>query len=106
MSGFFAAVESQRRAIALAFAGVMAVGAVLAFRLPASILPEVTFPRITVLANSGELPGEAMLRSVTRPLEESLRRVPGMTGIRSTTSRGSVEILLDGVWRSDMNLML
>src|SRR5262249_61100605 len=73
---------------------------------PASILPEVPFPRITILAESGELPSDVVLRPVTRPLEESLRRVPGVGEIRSTTSRGSAEITLDGAWRADMNLML
>jgi len=69
-----------------------------------SILPEVTFPRVKVIADSGELPSEVILREVTRPLEESIRRVPGILEIRSTTSRGSVEINLDSQWGSDLNL--
>jgi hypothetical protein len=59
-----------------------------------------------VIADSGELPSEEMLRSVTRPLEESIRRVPGVLQMRSTTSRGSTEINLDCEWRSDMDLAL
>ena len=106
MTGFFEAVHAQRRAIALALGGVLVLGAVAAWRLPASILPEVTFPRIKLIADSGELPSEAMLRTVTRPLEESIRRVPGVVEIRSTTSRGFAEINLDCEWRSDMNLTL
>lgn len=106
MTRFFDWVHGQRRALALAMAGIVALGAWAAFRLPASILPEVTFPRITVIAASGELPSEAMLRSVTRPLEESIRRVPGVVEVRSTTSRGSVELNLDCSWRSEMNLTL
>jgi multidrug efflux pump subunit AcrB len=103
---FFATVHAQRRALALTLAAATAMGLWVARGMPASILPEVTFPRITILADSGELPAEAILRSVTRPLEESLRRVPGIGDIRSTTSRGSAEITLDGAWRSDMNLTL
>ena len=106
MTRLFAVVQAQRRALALGFAALFLIGVAVAFRLPASILPEVTFPRITILAESGELPSDAMLRTVTRPLEESLRRVPGVGEIRSTTSRGSAEVSLDGTWRSDMNLML
>ncbi|HVP38826.1 MAG TPA: efflux RND transporter permease subunit [Candidatus Saccharimonadales bacterium] len=106
MRRFFERVRTQRRAIALAAAVLTAVGFAAGVRLPAAILPEVTFPRITVIADSGERPGEEMLRSVTRPLEESLRRVPGVLEIRSTTSRGSSEINLDCEWRSDMDLAL
>ena len=106
MTGLFDALQRQRRAIALVAAGLLVLGAFAAVRLPASILPEVTFPRITVIADSGELPSEAMLRAVTRPLEESIRRVPGVDEVRSTTSRGSAEINLDCTWQTDMNLTL
>jgi multidrug efflux pump subunit AcrB len=47
-----------------------------------------------------------MLRSVTRLLEESLHRVPGVVELRSTTSRGSAQINIDCEWNSDMNLTL
>ena len=106
MTGLFDSLIRQRRAIALVAAGLLVLGAGAAVRLPTSILPEVTFPRITVIANSGELPSEAMLRAVTRPLEESIRRVPGVAEVRSTTSRGSAEINLDCTWQTDMNLTL
>ena len=72
--------------------------------MPSSILPEVAFPRVKVIVNSGELPSAVMLRDVTRTLEESIRRVPGVTEIRSTTSRGSAEINLDSRWGTDLNL--
>ena len=106
MKRFFAGVHAQRRAIAVGFAAVVGLGVVAALGLPTSILPEVTFPRITILAESGEQPSETMLRTVTRPIEESLHRVPGVGEIRSSTSRGSAEITVDGAWGSDMNLML
>ena len=106
MTRFFDGVFAQRRAIALALAGVVVLGGLAAIQLPSSILPEVTFPRITVIADSGELPSDAMLRTVTRPLEESIRRVPGVLEVRSTTSRGSAELNLDCEWGSNMNLTL
>src|SRR5258706_11430655 len=102
VTSFFDAVTSQRRALALVLAAVLVLGGWAAIRLPNSILPEVVFPRITVLANAGELPSDAMMRAVTRPLEESIRRVPGVLEVRSTTSRGSAEINLDCAWDSDM----
>jgi multidrug efflux pump subunit AcrB len=103
---FFEVLHLQRRAIALAFATLTVLGLALGLRLPAAILPEVTFPRIKVIADSGERPGGEMLRSVTRALEESIRRVPGVLEMRSTTSRGSSEINLDCGWRTDMDLTL
>ncbi|HLQ67832.1 MAG TPA: efflux RND transporter permease subunit [Candidatus Limnocylindrales bacterium] len=106
MTGFFDAVVLQRRALVLILASLVVLSVFAVRQLPTSILPEVTFPRIKLVADSGELPSDAMLRTVTRPLEESLRRVPGVVEIRSVTSRGSTEINLDCRWNSDMNLTL
>jgi heavy metal efflux system protein len=106
VTGFFLFLRAQRRALLAALAVAVALGAWLTSRMPAAILPEVTFPRVKVIAESGERPGEEMLRAVTRPLEASLRRVPDLREMRSTTSRGSAEINLDCAWGTDMDRAL
>jgi len=106
MTRFFEGVRAQRRAILFAFAALVAMGAWAGFRAPAAILPEVTFPRIKVIADAGELPAEQMLRAVTHPVESSVRRVPGVRELRSTTSRGSVEMSIDCSWQTPMDLTL
>jgi multidrug efflux pump subunit AcrB len=103
---FFEGVRAQRRAVVFAFAALLVLGAWSALRAPAAILPEVTFPRITVIADAGELPAEQVLRAITRPLESSVRRVAGVRELRSTTSRGSVEMNLDCDWGAPMDLTL
>ncbi|HTK48482.1 MAG TPA: efflux RND transporter permease subunit, partial [Gemmatimonadaceae bacterium] len=106
MTRFFEGVRAQRRAVLFAFVMLLAMGAWAGFRAPAAILPEVTFPRITVIADAGELPAEQVLRAVTRPLETSVRRVPGVRELRSTTARGSVEMNIDCTWQTPMDLTL
>ena len=49
------------------------------FTLPAGIYPEVTYPRIVVLARGGTFEAEEMTVAVTRPLEQAL------SGIRSAS---------------------
>jgi heavy metal efflux system protein len=93
----------HRRVVGALLVALVALGIVLGLSLPASILPAVTFPRITVIAHSGERPGDDMLRAVTRPLEAALRRVPDLHEVRSTTSRGDAEFNLDFSWRADMS---
>ncbi len=68
------------------------LGVILAGTIPSSVFPEITFRRATILADSGDLPAEQMLASVTRPLEEAAYGVVGVTVVRSTTTRGSAEI--------------
>ena len=43
-----------------------------------------------------------MIPAVTRPLEEAIRRVPGVVSVRSTTSRGGSELSVIFAWGTDM----
>jgi len=86
---------------------VLAVaGAVLATRMPAAIFPSVTFPIVKVIADAGEMPAEQVIPSVTRPLEQAVRRVPGARTVRSITSRGSAELSVQFAWGTDMAVAL
>ena len=76
----------------LAVLAASALGVMLAFEIPTAVFPEMTFNRMIVLADSGDLPSEQMLVSVTRPLESAAYGVTGVELVRSTTSRGSAEI--------------
>jgi multidrug efflux pump subunit AcrB len=38
------------------------------------------------------MPADEMTATVTRPIEESMKDIPGATRIRSTTGRGSAEV--------------
>ena len=56
-----------------------AVGAFATFGLPASLFPAVDFPRVVVSLDAGDQPAEQMEVLVTRPIEQAIRRVPGVT---------------------------
>jgi len=84
-------------------AGILAVAGLLAFQtLPSSIFPDVTFPIVKVIANVGDEPAATMMPTATRPLEEAILRVPGVSQVRSITSRGSSELTADFSWGTDM----
>src|ERR1700735_3465063 len=68
------------------------LGIILARTIPSAVFPEIIFRRATILADSGDLPADQMLASVTRPLEESAYSIPGVELVRSTTTRGSSEM--------------
>ncbi len=71
------------------------VGAFLYRGFPVSILPEMTFPRVVVIAEAGDRPTRSVEIAITRPIEEALATVAGVTHVRSTTERGSAEIAID-----------
>jgi len=62
--------RQNRRAVYLLTAFLIIAGLVSAYRLPSGIYPELSFPRIVILAHSGDLSPQNMLLTVTRPLEE------------------------------------
>jgi CzcA family heavy metal efflux pump len=72
------------------------------FQLPVAIFPQTNFPRIVILADDGEAPATQVLVSVTRPIEEAMNGIPGITRIRSTTERGATEVDLFFNWNVDI----
>ncbi len=85
--------------VALAFA---LAGLVFTFRLPVSLFPQTDFPRVVILVDNGVAPVDVQMLTVTRRLEEAARRVPGVTDIRSVTSRGETEISVFFRWDVDI----
>ncbi len=82
------------------------VGAYFAFTIPVSVFPNTDFPRIVVGIDNGVMPIDQMLVTITRPIEEAVNSVPGLTKVQSITSRGSAEVDLFFDWNSDMILTL
>ena len=70
-------------------------GAAMYTAFPVSILPDVTFPRVVVVAEAGSRPNKVIEISVTRPLEEAFATIPNVKRIRSKTKQGSTEISVD-----------
>jgi len=73
-------------------------------RLQISLFPEITFPKIKVIADAGEQPVDQMMLNVTRPLEMAIKQVPDLQKIRSSTNRGSCEISAFMDWDADIDI--
>ena len=84
-------------AIALTVAGIYA-----AFRVPISVFPDTNFPRVVIGVDNGVMPVEQMQVTITKPIEDAVNSVPGLTVVRSTSSRGSAEVSLFFDWSVDM----
>src|SRR3989440_1613116 len=75
-------------------------------KLQTSLFPEITFPKIKIIADAGLQPVDKMMVTVTKPLEDAIKRVPDLDYIRSTTSRGSCEISAFLSWNANVDLSL
>ena len=98
--------RQNRRAVYLLTAALFIAGLVSAFRLPSNVYPELSFPRIVIVAHSGDLSPQNMLLNVTRPLEETAKTVLGAQRVRSRTIRGAVEISVQFKPDTDMQYAL
>src|SRR6201996_8898296 len=86
---------------------IIILGGIFAYsKLQTSLFPEITFPKIKVIADEGLQPVNKMMVTVTKPLENAIKQVPGLQNVRSTTSRGSCEISAYMDWNADIDVSL
>lgn len=95
-------LASQSRAFVLIAMAAALAGLVAAFGLPVGLFPQVAFPRVVVDLDAGSRPADQTALSVTRPVEEAIRALPGVQDVRSETSRGAAQISIDFGWGRDM----
>jgi CzcA family heavy metal efflux pump len=73
-------------------------------KMQTSLFPEITFPKIKIIADAGQQPIDKMMITVTKPLENAIKKVQDLQSVRSTTSRGSCEISAFMDWKADIDL--
>ena len=95
-------VVRRRTAILFLTAALCLAGAYSAYVMPASVFPQTDFPRVVILIDNGVMPGDEMMATITRPVEEAMKNIPGTANIRSTTGRGSAAVNVFFDWSTDM----
>lgn len=101
MKNFF---TTYKNPLAVTLALIIIAGLFVYSKMQVSLFPEITFPKIKIIAEAGLQPVDKMMITVTRPLENAIKKIPDLTDIRSTTSRGSCEISAFIDWKSDVDL--
>ena len=72
---------------------LLLLGGVFTYRsMKTSLFPNITFPKVKIIAENGEQPVDKMMVTVTKPLEIAVKKVENIRLIRSTTGKGSCEI--------------
>ncbi len=102
----FDILSRQQRLVYLLVALLSAAGAWAALRLPSAIYPELRFSRITIVAQGSTLGARQVVFSITRPLEEAVSIVPGVTRVRSRSIRGASEIAITFAPETNMDQAL
>ncbi|MFP3597291.1 efflux RND transporter permease subunit [Chryseobacterium sp. SIMBA_029] len=73
-------------------------------KIQSALFPQITFPKIKIIADAGQQPVNQMTVGVTKVLEDAVKRVPDLQVLKSTTSRGSCEISAFMDWNVNVDL--
>ena len=95
-------VLRHRKAILFLTAALCVAGGYAAYTMPAAVFPQTDFPRVVILIDNGVMPADEMMATITRPVEEAMKNIPGTVNIRSTTGRGSAAVDVFFDWSTDM----
>ena len=82
---------------------VILIGVVAFFRLPIDLMPEITYPTISVFSDYENASAEEMEELITRPMEESMSSVPGVEEVTSTSSEGRSRLRITFTWGTDLD---
>jgi len=93
----------RRVTIAMVTLAVMLFGLVSLSRLDLSLLPDLSYPTLTVRTDfSGAAPAE-IESLITRPIEEVVGVVRGVRLVRSVSRAGQSDVTLEFLWGTDMD---
>ena len=105
-----APVQITRIAIGRPITVLMTVTAVMLFgyvsldRMALNLLPEITYPSLTVQTDYEDAAPEEVEALVTRLVEESVGTVSGLNRISSVSRPGQSEVVLEFQWDADMDM--
>ncbi|MDZ7261368.1 MAG: efflux RND transporter permease subunit, partial [candidate division KSB1 bacterium] len=83
---------------------IITLGLVSFTRLSIDLMPEVTYPTISVITDYGNVGPQEMEELVTRPLEEALAAVQGVEEITSTSTEGRSLVRVSFTWGTDLDV--
>ena len=96
--------QSYKSPITVVLVLIIMVGFYAYSKMQSSLFPEITFPKIKIIADGGLQPVDKMMVTITRPLENAVKQIPDLKLLRSTTSRGSCEISALVDWKANVDL--
>ena len=86
----------------MTFLIVIILGFIAFTRLPIDLMPDITYPTLSVSTSYGNASPEEMEELITRPVEEALAAVPGVEEISSTSSEGRSSVRVSFAWGTDL----
>ena len=96
---------SMKRPVTVTMITLAAVlfGLVSLTRLPLNLLPEISYPSLTIRTEYADAAPAEVEKLITEPLEEAVSVIQGVRALRSTSRPGVSEITLEFAWKTNMD---
>ncbi len=82
---------------------VIVLGGVSLFRLPIDLMPDISYPTISVSCDYENAGPEEIEELITRPIEEAMSAVPGVEELTSTSVEGRANVRVTFSWGTDLD---
>ena len=101
----FAFTTRRPVAILMAVMAVCVFGWVSYKRLSLTLMPDISYPTLTVRTEYPGTAPEEIENLISRPLEQELGVVPRLVRINSISKAGQSDVVLEFAWDADMNVV-
>jgi hydrophobic/amphiphilic exporter-1 (mainly G- bacteria), HAE1 family len=85
---------------------IILMGLISLARLPVDLLPDVSYPTVTVRVTYTGVGPLEMEQIITRPIEQAVSAVAGLEQVNSTSQEGSSNVRLSFSWGTDLNVAM
>ena len=82
---------------------VIILGAVSVTRLPIDLLPDITYPTLSISTSYENASPEEIEELVTRPVEQAMSAVTGVEEVSSISSEGNSQVRVTFTWGTDLD---
>ena len=102
-TSFFAFTTTRPVSIIMVMIAVVVFGLVSYQRLSLNLMPEISYPTLTVRTEYPGTAPEEVETVVSRPVEQALGVVSGLVSISSISKAGVSDVVLEFEWDTDLN---
>ena len=81
---------------------VVLVGLIALIRLPVELMPDISFPTLSISTGYPNSSPEIVEQLISRPIEEAMSAVPGVEEISSSSSEGSSNVRISFAWGTNL----
>jgi len=100
---FFKFTTTRPVAILMVVIGVFVFGLISYQQLPLNLMPDISYPSLTVRTEYAGTSPEEVETTISRPIEQELGVVDNLVSITSISKAGQSDIILEFNWDTDMN---